>query len=1669
MATPSRESTGIPPLAPILSPISGSRRHSTNSTELKSQLMQDLDRHDRAILEFERGIAERRARFSAALAAADKELERDMERFRSERMAEKLELEMRLKEVEEEVERQRRESQRRRSMEALHRIGSSSSISSMRSDTSTGKSPIVVKEPSKASFDSPIRPSGSLFGVSTLLSSRRSSREFSDERLDEGDLAVQQFQEEQRQKRLSRQKKHEEVISSSSSCDDIRLNEERIDSAAALSSGAGSRSDGLNAGRFATPLPTYSRGSRLHVDADEVQECQAKEHLTFDATSGGAGSSDHEFYLPPAKDESHESVERGSMVRSRDDGSGKDSTKTTISNSQRIYHDSWRRFGNQASGEDYDGSLGTTASGSERRLRNDQQRFGIRLNHHFHAEADHIGSTNHTIAPPSTISGAGSSAQGSVASISEVDISIAAPLTPLTTTESTPSTSTSGTVNTREDLFYTSNRNEIAETPIFLLSDGRRNISDFQDEVYPAILRPNQLLNSVGQQRNDQFTVEPQKADNQRHELCKDEIPGSTDLDDLEDVPGKEKPLEKLTDDSQESSTPDSSLRSSSPLKDSDHSNLHGSDGSLRKGADDLTWDEAAVTADKIIPILAQIDPATPPTISTDDRHPMIASRSSAVSEAPVMTLDDLIDSPILHTRRIDDSANDDSGERNSLTSVASSNDPQALNAEMDGVLWDIKDQPGENCTTPTLRNRQSVSNAPVAQSNVIEEVTIVIPTESDATRPNNAEPARTSADSGSMNLMSNSSTLTTTVAIDYHTSKGGGFTPEPKSLERQDDSTVSQAPTSPLLSKSRSILERVLPSWRGPSSRRNSVSTPSLPDVSESTPPIGGNKWSSRSLSPTKSAIGGSVRDLIARAEKRDTPDVAASKRVVSSPLPLSDSQTKGASGRLKTMLSNSTHQRAVSASLPTSSPTKIIPSASIQRETALYRLKGKRRMYFSRVPFSVSSINSSDVFILEVAAQPVPPSPVRGGSGAGLGTGMLYVWVGAGAGKVKKAKALEVANRIRDKELRRKADIEIIDEEDESRRHLEFWQLIDPALSSIPKAVSKVAEDGDDIEFERKMDASLVLYGLREESEEFSVVAPSGKSLTSRLMNSGGVFILEFKSVAIYLWNGRHSSEVDRALGAQYAQQLCQPVSEEKAIPVYLERDAGESVFFMELFPDWSDGVTIEVKAPRNVQVKDKSRYVYDRGGFSRPAVTRLDVSKMLRPPPPPASWERQADGATLEDPGGPLPLHADLGKMMLNVFVAAGSELVALPDSEYGYLYSGDAYIFHYRHLKGREGNEKESLIVYSWVGDLSKGTEQATVAYNAAQMEKSYGCRHIRISEGHEPPHFLSIFKPSLSDSDKKNTYSLVIIKRGPRTITSPKDRALFHICSMSSDTLRAVETKWKASSLYRGSCFVACLKDRVYAWSGSGCFEFERDYARQVAAKVSNGRNIEVIEEGKEPSHFWQKLAGKDGVKNDESDYGSAEEVSPFAQSDLNQNSIYLLDAFFELYVWVGSEARSNYKDIRLALQTALDYAEHAAKEQKSRKLADGISAGSGVWLVRSGEETYGFKACFVAFDDGLDEYPGGFLDIIKRTGSLKAKKRLKPKAESVAALLEKMESSIYSLDELRKKDDIPLGVDPAHLEQETFKKYPAWKQSEMKKKGIRATLENINVLIADLF
>ena len=49
------------------------------------------------------------------------------------------------------------------------------------------------------------------------------------------------------------------------------------------------------------------------------------------------------------------------------------------------------------------------------------------------------------------------------------------------------------------------------------------------------------------------------------------------------------------------------------------------------------------------------------------------------------------------------------------------------------------------------------------------------------------------------------------------------------------------------------------------------------------------------------------------------------------------------------------------------------------------------------------------------------------------------------------------------------------------------------------------------------------------------------------------------------------------------------------------------------------------------------------------------------------------------------------------------------------------------------------------------------------------------------------------------------------------------------------------------------------------------------------------------------------------------------EISPFCQSDLETQKIYILDAFFEIYIIIGSKSQSQYTAFQNALMFAQEY------------------------------------------------------------------------------------------------------------------------------------------------
>ncbi|TPX30793.1 hypothetical protein SmJEL517_g05708 [Synchytrium microbalum] len=751
----------------------------------------------------------------------------------------------------------------------------------------------------------------------------------------------------------------------------------------------------------------------------------------------------------------------------------------------------------------------------------------------------------------------------------------------------------------------------------------------------------------------------------------------------------------------------------------------------------------------------------------------------------------------------------------------------------------------------------------------------------------------------------------------------------------------------------------------------------------------------------------------------------------------------------------------------------------AVARREVSLLKVKGKRKMYTVRVPISAASMNEGDVFILEVprtdSGMVFTPSMNGDPNNASL-----FVWYGKDAGPVKRAKGKEVVYRTQDREWGKKGVIAELEQGVENFSSAEFWRVI-AGSPSAPSTMKTAVEGGDDMEYEKQMESMTFLYGADPESDpsnpQFKVLV-NGKTLTTKNVHCGGSFIVDCYD-EIFVWHGRQSPESERNAATAFAESLSKAEGRPANVVLDIERDPAERILFKERFMDWTDGFKIEVSLQKNIAAKDKSRYVYDRGGWDVKKIDKVNVEAMYDPPGPPSRWD------VVEDPdiGGPPKPEEDLGVVSLEVLVLEEKGTSKSIDAtEAQILYAGESYTFMYKHLTGRPESPKEVSVMYYWIGSETKSSDMANAAYTAADIAKKAGARQVRVRQGQEPSHFLKMLG------------GFVIVRKGFRKSFIHEDKALYHIRAVCRDVVRCEETIFNASSLSSAHCFVLALKNQVIVWHGVGSFDYEQAKANEVAKRIADVRPIQEIQEQNEPKIWFEKLAPNSTRKTPEyasADYFSlkskfpdsyktrlfrisfglkngnptAEEVENYTQNDLEESAVFILDAFFEMFVWVGSEAKSNFKDVKLGLETCMEYVSYVAKKQPQRRI-DGTKC----LFVRSGAEPANFRTCFTAYDDGAEDFSEsqGFLKKFRRTLSRPKGDAHKGALQLVPEILVQLRTTTYPIELLKKKDELPPGVDPNRIEdfmspedlqkvfkmdKDKFSALPLWKRTELKKKA----------------
>uniref|UniRef100_A0A8C6Y5V6 Villin-1 n=1 Tax=Naja naja TaxID=35670 RepID=A0A8C6Y5V6_NAJNA len=687
------------------------------------------------------------------------------------------------------------------------------------------------------------------------------------------------------------------------------------------------------------------------------------------------------------------------------------------------------------------------------------------------------------------------------------------------------------------------------------------------------------------------------------------------------------------------------------------------------------------------------------------------------------------------------------------------------------------------------------------------------------------------------------------------------------------------------------------------------------------------------------------------------------------------------------------------------------------------LLHVKGKKNVVAGEVEMNWNSFNLGDVFLLDLGK-------------------LIIQWNGPESNRLERLKGMNLAKDIRDRERGGRAQVAIVDGENEDASpalmKIMFYVLgekrnIQPA---IPDAV-----------VDQKLKSSLKLYHVSDVEGNLLVQEVAIQPLTQDLLKHEDCYILDQGGMKIFVWKGKHSSKEEKQQALSRALGFIKAKNYSPTTSVETENDGSESAVFRQLFQRWT--------VHSQTTGFGKTHTV---GKIAKVEQVKFDATSLHARP------ELAAQHKMVDDGSGET-----------QVWRIENLELVPVEGRSFGHFYSGDCYLILYKYLV----YNKIHYIIYMWQGRHATKDEITASAYQAVMLDQTYNGEpvQVRVTMGKEPAHLMAIFKGRMV------VYAGGTSRTG-NTEPEPPTR-LFQVHGTNEYNTKALEVSPRASSLNSNDVFILKTQSCCYLWYGKGCSGDEREMAKSVSDLISRTEKV-VVAEGQEPAAFWIALGGKSQYANNKRLQEETVSVTPrlfecsnktgkflateltnFTQDDLEQDDVFLLDAWDQVYFWIGKDANEAEKEA--AAVTAQEYLRtHPGSRDPDTPIV----------IVKQGNEPPTFTGWFVAWD------PLKWTD--KKTyEELKAELADEDSLDQLTSeILEgkeiftakttfgKLSFSTYPLEKLMNvaPDDLPKDIDPSRKEQylseddffqifgmsqQDFAALPSWKQMSLKKeKGL---------------
>ncbi|KAL6072758.1 Advillin [Balamuthia mandrillaris] len=654
--------------------------------------------------------------------------------------------------------------------------------------------------------------------------------------------------------------------------------------------------------------------------------------------------------------------------------------------------------------------------------------------------------------------------------------------------------------------------------------------------------------------------------------------------------------------------------------------------------------------------------------------------------------------------------------------------------------------------------------------------------------------------------------------------------------------------------------------------------------------------------------------------------------------------------------------------------------PAMPFHQEPRMYRLHfqppinassvaaaaGKRNLgmfTMTQVRPSIYSLNKSDVFVLD------------GGS-----DGWVFQWNGSKADLRLIYKGHEVVTRIANYERSCRSRIRVVEEgreleeceqykatyvEARTKQKQEKEKLLSEAKARKEKAAAfiDVVEES-----EYRQEADLVITSffdyLREKTMEESMpekgpevidinllcrtkIDPeTGKPALDNIRSNTDTSIPLSKTMLLtdsccvldadtelYVWIGRKSTPIERQVAKAVARKFRSNPARDRPTwtPISIAYEGAEPVAFISKFPDWVAQLFAPLPSNFAAALMRTDRIAPD---FAQPD---LKVENLLAPPVIPE--ESMVDDCQ--------------GKVEVWAINDGKPTFTKLSTNERGHFYTGDCYLILYTY-HNKEDNMKQAYICYFWEGRSSSPHWWPAFLFGfypvlEKKIQASGGRPplKIRIQEHKEPAHFLQLFGGMLIIHEGKRTK-----KNMPTLRTKPleKRKEFFHVRRTQAGKTHAIEVAATTKSLNSLDSFVLRTPEKIFVWYGKGTKYEDSNVVEKVYEMLQGERQLEVFEEGNEVLDFWNVLGGFTEWECNEKwikKYSSRPrlyefshsagvfgwtEIVDFWQTDLLPTNVYLMDTFYEVYVWLGKTAsESLYKKV---LEFANAYIREMAKKRR---------------------------------------------------------------------------------------------------------------------------------------